>query len=86
MQRGAELLDREMPGWDKDINLAVLHLNWCDKCVVGQLYEWYYDGLLTLGLRTTNDECEHGFNTHSDDDEDWNKLTEEWRDLIASRR
>lgn len=86
VKRGAAWLDEVRPGWDKEIDLTKLELDSCADCVVGQLFG------LTPRLRPARfyqenygfditDEV-YGFDTNAS----YAKLTEEWRDLIASRR
>ena len=89
VRRGAALLDAYEPGWDERIDITRLDIGYCDKCIVGQLFEshgsWsYYDALRTLGI--DGDDERYGFDSHTESDDDTAKLTEEWRDLIASRR
>lgn len=45
VQRGAKLLDKELPGWHTRINLHNLDLNNCEQCILGQLYGDYSKGL-----------------------------------------
>lgn len=48
--KGAELLDRENPGWADKIDLEYLKLDSCLQCVLGQLYGDYREGKKKLGL------------------------------------
>lgn len=81
VRRGADWLDAVYPGWDKKIDLTTLNLFSCSRCVCGQLFGW--EGPGPAGLY---DE-EYGFDVSGDIDKDeYAKLTEEWRDLIAARR
>lgn len=92
VRRGADLLDSRVPNWDKRIDLTVLDLNYCDKCIVGQLAyadvfgEWanYREALRLLGI--DGDEALYGFDLIDGGDSDYAKLDEEWRDLITDRR
>jgi len=48
--RGAQLLDKRVPGWAQRINLPALDMNSCNDCVLGQLYGDYGVGVDELGL------------------------------------
>jgi hypothetical protein len=50
VKRGAFLLDATTPGWAEKINGDTLAMRWCDKCLLGQLYGDYDDGLKRIGL------------------------------------
>lgn len=96
VERGAALLDEVRPGWDRNVDITKLNLNYCHLCVIGQLYgvDWrgYDQAAHDLGLSSWDDEVRHGFRADVDPgderigDQKYAKLTEEWRDLIASRR
>ncbi len=85
--RGAALLDEKRPGWDARIDLAVLDLESCRQCVVGQLFgpEYGHDpfgwGLAVLGIPV--EAGRHGFDTFG---EDFADLTAEWRRVVTARR
>lgn len=88
VQRGAEWLDERQPGWDRKVNLAELDLNSCTFCVIGQLFGDYFK---IIDSELGGDDEAFGFYVDtpldsSSFDANWAKLTEEWRDLIASRR
>ena len=90
VEEGAAWLDEYDPGWDERINLAELELNDCKQCVVGQLFGDYYE-FLTLTYMGKAQEVDRGFFADGDHDEleqeePWARLTEAWRDEIASRR
>lgn len=44
VRRGAKLLDKARPGWEKDINLQKLQLSNTAQCMLGQLYGDYTEG------------------------------------------
>ena len=48
VRRGAKLLDKTLPGWEKKIRLHDLDLNNCEVCILGQLYRSYFKGLDAL--------------------------------------
>ena len=99
---GVALLDREQPGWDAGIDLAVLDLSSCQKCIIGQLFGAGHErdsaafaaGLAKLGFPAIGDEdSEHGFallgglaSGGMTADEEFGALTAEWRRVIAARR
>ena len=95
VRRGAEWRDEVRPGWDREINLAELNLQSCAKCVVGQLWPEVHDysGVeppLGVPAPARYYDEEYGFDivgvkpiTYRDE---YAKLSEEWRDLIAERR
>ena len=48
---GAEWLDDNFPGWEREIDLGILNMNDCQKCVCGQSLRKY----VTLHLNTGYD-------------------------------
>jgi hypothetical protein len=97
--RGAALLDEKRPGWDARVDLAVLDLGDCRRCVVGQLFgpeyeheherDWgvYGWGLDMLGLNAARfEEYAHGFDIEDFGGREFAALTAEWRRVIAARR
>jgi hypothetical protein len=89
--RGAALLDDEIPGWAARVNLSVLDVSDCTRCVLGQLfaeddpdspYGW---GLHELGLDSLSDAA-YGFEQSDNYDHDYDDLTVEWRRVIAARQ
>jgi len=48
--RGAQFLDEAYFGWVDHINIDELNLRSCCKCILGQLFNGYFNGLTTLGL------------------------------------
>jgi len=92
--KGAELLDERRPGWAEDIDLELLDMTSGWHCVLGQLYGDYYDGLEhmdpDLRYRITDfSGRDHGFTLNmwgtNDDDEDWYRLHELWRQEVVAR-
>ncbi len=85
VERGAQFLDKEMPGWEERVDLSSLSLRDPCKCVVGHLYGNYC--AVIGGLIQDGEPSEYGFDiNYWATDKDWNALTEEWRVLIQSRR
>lgn len=48
VRKGAKLLDKEYPGWEKRIDLSILDLESTCDCILGQLYGGYGAGLEAL--------------------------------------
>jgi hypothetical protein len=69
VRRGALLLDATMPGWAAKVNGDRLAMRWCDKCLLGQLYGDYNDGLKRVGLPLYLD-WDKGSNKESDEAEE----------------
>jgi hypothetical protein len=85
---GWTLLGEERPGWQQEVRLDVLDLQWTDECVLGQVYGSYDAGFDLLGL-SAEDAVDLGFAarvgisvTHAE--REWcegqyAELTAEWR-------
>ena len=85
--RGAAWLDQVRPGWDQEIDLTTLEMSNCARCIVGQLWGWA-DRLGTPKPAYYYHE-DYGFDIpdeHLSIEGAYEKLAEEWRDLITSRR
>lgn len=95
VERGIAYLDRMTPGWDQRIDLEMLDMNSCTRCVLGQLYGDYEHGLTKIGLRapyaawmeaeSTKAAVNYGFFTRRGISR-WDRLTELWRELLQARR
>jgi len=49
--KGAELLDVKRPRWFLEIDLGLLNMANSEKCILGQLYDYYDDvALYELGI------------------------------------
>lgn len=91
VQRGLELLDREMPGWAQFMDADRLDLALGNRCILGQLYSGHYDmgeavlfGRGRSAREATNDARRHGFyqglfSTN-------HRLTLEWAKIILIRQ
>jgi hypothetical protein len=64
VQRGALLLDAEVPGWARRINEWELDLGQCDQCILGQLYGEYCTGRDALELRSPGPWFDKGAAVH----------------------
>jgi len=47
--RGAAWLDAHEPGWAGAIDPALLQMEHCNRCVLGQLFDGFYHGLARIG-------------------------------------
>jgi hypothetical protein len=82
---GIDLLDRETPGWDKDIDLDALRLSSCEQCVLGQLYGTFGDGLDFLDLHDDS-AARLGFQLYEGEGNLYGTLTDAWVAAICARR
>jgi len=87
VDRGAELLDQEAPGWEKKIDLDTLDLASSSCCVLGQVYRVnqnpaFFRGIRKLGL-AWGDGPRYGFMVWGPGR--WENLTEAWRREIRRR-
>jgi hypothetical protein len=99
VQRMAERLDEERPGWFKEINLGTLAMEDCQNCVVGQLYGDYTAGMGELGIHILKEGVTYGVDIndiyggpessreHLDAlaDAEYSKMEDAWREEINSR-
>jgi hypothetical protein len=93
--RGAEMLDRLCCGWAGKIDLRVFDLSSCCRCVLGQIFGNFPDGIESIGLANgldldtihkTETNADNGFDKY--EFEDWDvmdHLTAAWRDAIRER-
>ncbi len=78
---GAALLDKVEPGWFEKIDAASLDIGSFTKCVLGQVYGGYADGMNKLRASEHFDSGEiHGFSNATPE------VHEAWREQIARRR
>lgn len=77
VKNGMDLLDRKMPGWENSIDLDALSIQNVQKCVCGQLFSSYAEGLQELGVRASA--WRHGFVGGQG-------VTEAWKREILARR
>jgi hypothetical protein len=87
---GAALLDGvrfNEPGsaerWWHRIDLDTLDVWSWDKCVLGQVFGDYVDGLNALGLDFG---FAHGFNSRAHDKDQFDALNQAWRTVVIQRR
>jgi hypothetical protein len=97
VQRGVDLLDREMPGWwsldhEKPISLDLLDMGEGGRCVFGQLgnpemecaYVTMARRVFGSGLEASSAATLHGVYAHHGGD--YLILTDLWREVIEKRR
>ena len=88
--RGAELLDRVMPGWHDKVNLDRLDMSGCSHCVLAQLagqcyphaVRSLYDRLALVNMDLETFERENGFVPFLSTTE----LQQSWLHEIAERK
>lgn len=88
VERGAELLDEEYPGWAFKIDEYLLDLANASKCVLGQLFGCYSAGLDELKIDSLTEDVEYGFTILCAEDSShpcWNTLTNLWLAEITER-
>ena len=87
VQQGAKLLDRKRPGWAGRVEVEILHMSDCQKCVLGQLFSRYHYGTYALALMTQQESIDYGFTLRGvASSESWIALTHRWRCEISERR
>jgi hypothetical protein len=86
VERGAKFLDEQMPEWIDEIDLNTLALRSPCRCVLGQLFGDYSEGVDALDLDFPDEE-DRGFHIAFDETRSrWEELTEAWKSLILARR
>lgn len=88
VERGAALLDREMPGWWERIDVVRLDVREPCRCIGGQLGSGEYGRYSRLMKQLFGDSAcaavaEHGFAAA---DYDYEEITGLWREAVAARR
>lgn len=66
VKRGMELLDKVKPGWRDEIRVDYLDFYCTCRCVLGQVFGYYYDGLKKLRLEH-RDAVKYGFSARLDE-------------------
>jgi hypothetical protein len=82
VERGATLLDSVRPGWADEVDVPLLRMSACPRCLLGQLYGQYERALRILGLSYL-DAIWFGFNIAFGR---YEILTDAWRAAILARR
>jgi hypothetical protein len=89
VRRGAELLDRWQPGWERKIAVNRLAMYDCNRCIVAQIYGDFYSGMGEMGLLGLSGDADmYGFNLPGvmcSERAHWNALADAWRDEIKIR-
>lgn len=91
VSRGAELLDREVPGWVKVISIDDLEMGESSWCVLGQIFGKFGTGEKSLGISDCGGELGFelsGTGDYSDGtvEREWSLLSQAWIDEIERRR
>jgi hypothetical protein len=79
--RGAMVLDEHAPGWHQRIDLEKLDISSPFRCVLGQVFGHYIEGLVSLNMGASQP---FGFAATAYDENP--ALTGLWRALISQRR
>lgn len=87
VENGALLLDEHFGGreWVNRINLDTLDIAMADRCVLGQLYGSFWEGLPKLGLIFAQAPT-YGFDIPSGTVQGGIALTKEWKRFLAARQ
>lgn len=91
--RGAALLDDLVSGWFMIVDINLLDMQSCEKCVLAQIFGEFNTGIITvkqlIGSHSSYSyqriayHC--GFDLPSEYDYHFDVLTEQWRDEIKRR-
>jgi hypothetical protein len=86
VEKGAALLDRARPGWEREVSpQALLMCSGCD-CVLGQLYGHFLAGIDALGVDGRKAaQVDHGFYLPPGGPGLYRDLSDAWRALIRRR-
>ena len=89
VEAGARLLDREIPGWEKLINIEGIDISYERSCILGQLHGTFDRGFqihfgrqFSWSNKNVRLAFEHGFMTSIVMNEE---LTIAWQELIQKR-
>lgn len=90
VKRGAALLDKHVPGWEREITTSELDVWDSCECPLGQLFGQYSAGLRALDILASGlDDSEairHGFEaSFPAGRDDYDQLTDAWIRLVTSR-
>lgn len=85
---GADFLDHKVPGWAKRINPRALDVSSCVRCVLGQLFDHYSDGLAFLDVEEGDSTVRLGFDLDLAElgRDSYAGLTAAWADAVRARR
>jgi len=90
VELGARMLDKQRPGWHRNIDVDVLDQRSTRNCVLGQTFGDYYDGITSLyGETEASEACLAGFTidpfTTYPRGEVWDALNKTWKAEIKGR-
>lgn len=80
---GAALLDEHHPGWYDSINLDILDVSCCDRCICGQLA---FKGFFAEAWGVMENAPGEETGIIGDSPQDYDKLTVEWTRVIRQKR
>jgi hypothetical protein len=81
VERGMQFLDERISNWIDAIDIDSLLLSSCKKCILGQLFNHFYDGVYHLHI--TFPPSSLGFNIVSGTYAD---LTKVWQEALKKRK
>jgi hypothetical protein len=95
--RGVQVLDayyagRGQSNWKSMIDLSQFNIRKVDRCVLGQLFGDYYNGLDELGILVKQyvkydlafSLPDFGMHSYDDEGRLWDTLNEEWKEELCS--
>ena len=90
VELGARMLDKQRPGWHRNIDVDALDQRSTRNCVLGQTFGDYYDGITSLyGETEASEACLAGFTidpfTTYPRGEVWDALNKTWKFEIKGR-
>ena len=85
--RGATILDRISPGWEREIDIGVLDLSTSDRCICGQLGKGDWAHPLVIGLVVDDHSGSRAQNVGvtCEDTAEYGPLQDAWIEAIAAR-
>lgn len=101
IENGMKLLDEKanellgVEDWRLMINLSTLNMQFCGSCILGQVFGYYFDGLVELGILTEDEALEYEYEAqgiakslgfHADNSEKWEELTNQWRQALSQEK
>lgn len=90
VKKGIEFLNNEIPKWKEEIEVDMLDLGSCRRCILGQIFDDYEEGLDKLDILESS-ASDYGFTLSqevidSDNEakikDDFECLTNAWRDAL----
>lgn len=82
VERGVDLLDERVPEWRTKIDVFTLRMSEPDRCVLGQLFGGYSEGVAELRLSGNQDPCRMGFDIY-DGYTSYEYLQTAWKEALS---